>query len=114
MTGPETLLYSIGATIVVLGAWLMKAEAKAPPTEAPAPTDTHDKDIKAELADLRRAIDKMHDAGTRRGEDSEDAFRDVGQRLDRIERGVERICDRMDTETRIGVALARLHRPDGG
>lgn len=110
----ETLLYSIAAVIVMLGAWLMKAEAKAQPTDAPATPDARDRDIKAELADLRRAIEKLHESGARRDEDSEDAFRDVGHRLDRIERGVERICDRMDTETRIGVALARLHRPDGG
>ena len=104
----ETLLYSLGAVIVAIAAWVMKAEAKEP-TAAP-PADTHDRTIKAELSDLRKAIERIHETAARHDQDTDDAFRDVGKRMDRIERGVDRICERMDSEARIGAAIAKLDR----
>lgn len=106
------ILYTMAALVVIAGVWLMKAEANSPsaPAEVPVP-DTHDRDIKAELSDLRKAIERIHESAARHDEYTEDAFRDVGRRIDRIERGVERIDSRMDADARIGAALTRLGRP---
>lgn len=107
VTEVEVIIYAAAALVVIVAAWVIKAEAREPPPE-PASTPAPDRDIKAELSDLRKAIERIHENAARHDEDSEDAFRDVNKRMDRIERGVDRICDRMDAEARIGSALARM------
>lgn len=106
------ILLTIAAFIVIGGVYALKSEANNPnmPAEVPVP-NTRDSDIKAELSDLRKAIERIHESAARHDEYTEDAFRDVGRRIDRIERGVERIDNRMDAEARIGAALTRIGRP---
>ena len=59
-----------------------------------------------ELAELRSRIEHANDL-------ADDDRRAISRQLDRIERTMDRICDRMDTDARIGTALARMNRPEG-
>lgn len=112
----EAIIYGLAALIVVFATMFFLAGAKDPAAVPASPTApggpvASDSDIKAEFSELRKAIERIHETASRLDETTEDAFRDVGKRMDRIERGVDRICDRMDTDARIGSALARLGRP---
>lgn len=71
------------------------------PPENRAPTQH---EVKLALADMRTLIE-------RRGDDTDDNIADLARQLDRIERMVEKLGDRMDTDSRIGHALARFARP---
>lgn len=106
------ILYTMAALVVIAGVWLMKAEANNPsaPAEVPVPAN-HDSDLKSELTEFRNALARLHDMASRHDERTEDAFRDMNRRVDRIERGVERIENHQETEARIGSALARMGRP---
>lgn len=96
-------LVGIGTAGVALGAILTgfrKGPAAPPEQRAPSPHE-----VKAALADMRALIE-------RRGSDTDDNITDLARQMDRIERMVERLGDRMDNESRIGAALARLSRTD--
>ena len=68
-----------------------------PPLEREPPVN----ETKAMLSALRERIDHAHNL-------AEDDRRDMVRQLDRIERRVERICDQLDAEVRLGIAAARI------
>lgn len=105
------LLYTMGALVVCAGAYIYKSTADSPALPAaPEVPDMPDRDLKAELTEFRNALARLHEMASRHDERTEDAFRDINRRVDRIERGVERIENHQETEARIGSALARMGR----
>ena len=72
-----------------------------PPENRPPPQN----ETRAALEALRDRIDRQHGL-------ADDDRRDLRRQLDRIERSVERLCDRLDADARIGSALARLRNND--
>ena len=94
-----------GAVAVLLARFVMVKEAKKP-HEPPAERPPTEHQVKTELAELRNRIDHANDL-------ADDDRRAISRQLDRIERTMDRICDRMDTDARIGTALARMNRHEG-
>ena len=94
-----------GAVAVLLARFVMVKEAQKP-HQTPAERLPTEHQVKSELAELRNRIDHAHDL-------AEDDRRAISRQLDRIERTMDRICDRMDTDARIGTALARMNRHEG-
>lgn len=104
-------LQAIGTVIgagcaALLARFVIVREAKKP-HEAPPERPPTEHQVRAELAELRNRIDHANDL-------AEDDRRAISRQLDRIERTMDRICDRMDTDARIGSALAKIHRQEGG
>ncbi len=105
---------AIGAFGVVLAAALgiwkghKKSDGKPPEDRPPPPNETKAKleAIHERLERLTSKIDHHHDL-------TEEDRRDMNRQLDRIERSVERVSERLDADARIGSALARLGRQDG-
>lgn len=91
-----------------------KTDGTPPPDRAPPPNE-----IKAAIDALRERLDGHADL-------AEDERREIARQLsdlsrhqaentrqqDRIERQLERICDRLDDDGRIGRALARMGRQE--
>lgn len=103
----EVLGQAIAVTcMAVMGAYtIWKGHRKSdgtPPENRPPPVN----ETRAALEALRERIE--HHNGL-----AEDDRRDMARQLDRIERTVERICDRLDADARIGAALARIGRQEG-
>lgn len=94
-----------GAVAVLLARFVMVKEAQKP-HQTPAERPPTEHQVKSELADLRERIDRHADS---LGDD----VKDMQRSIDRLERMMDRICDRMDTDARIGTALARMNRPEG-
>lgn len=105
----NVILITAAAAVTLIAVYALKTEANNPdmPAEVPVPAN-HDSDLKAELTEFRNALARLHEMASRHDERTEDAFRDMNRRVDRIERGVERIENHQETEARIGSALARM------
>lgn len=99
----ETIGQAIGAVAVMVatayGVWRghIKSDGKPPPQRPPTQNET-----KAALESLRERIDHNHAL-------ADDDRREMQRQLDRIERDVSRIYDRLDADARIGAALAKLN-----
>lgn len=91
---------AITAVLATLGITLGKRKGTGEPPADRAPTPH---EVKVALSELRAVVD-------RRGDDTDELIDDIKDRLIRIERMFERMSDRMDTEARIGNALAKLGR----
>ena len=103
-------LQAIGTVIgagcaALLARFVIVREAKKP-HEAPAERAPTEHQVKSELADLRVRIDRHADS---LGDD----LKGMQRSIDRLERMLERMGDRMDTDARIGTALARMNRHEG-
>ena len=94
-----------GAVAVLLARFVMVKEAQKP-HEAPAERPPTEHQVKSELAGLRERIDRHADS---LGDD----LKGMQRSIDRLERMLERMGDRMDTDARIGTALARMNRHEG-
>lgn len=97
----------IGAGAAAALAWFAARRESKKPAAPPPERPPSEHQVKSELAELRNRIDHANDL-------AEDDRRAITRQLDRIERTMDRICDRMDTDARIGTALARINRQDGG
>lgn len=97
----------IGAAAAALVAWLVGRKEARKPAEPPPERPPTQNETKAALESLRERIDHNHGL-------ADDDRREMQRQLDRIERDVGRICDRLDADARIGDALAKLHRQVGG
>ena len=94
-----------GALAVLLARFVMVKEAQKP-HQTPAERPPTEHQVKSELADLRVRIDRHADS---LGDD----LKGMQRSIDRLERMLERMGDRMDTDARIGTALARMNRHEG-
>ena len=94
-----------GAVAVLLARFVMVKEAQKP-HQTPAERPPTEHQVKSELADLRVRIDRHADS---LGDD----LKGMQRSIDRLERMLERMGDRMDTDARIGTALARMNRHEG-
>ena len=98
----ETFGQALGAIAIAIsvafGIWRghKKSDGKPPENRPPTPNET-----KAALESLRERIDHNHAL-------ADDDRRDMQRQLDRIERDVGRIYDRLDADARIGAALAKI------
>ena len=104
MTPPaETFGQAIGAVAIAVsvafGIWRghKKGDGTPPPQRPPTQNET-----KVALEALRERIDHNHAL-------ADDDRREMQRQLDRIERDVGRIYDRLDADARIGAALAKLN-----
>ena len=94
-----------GAVAVLLARFVMVKEAQKP-HQTPAERPPTEHQVKSELADLRVRIDRHADS---LGDD----LKGMQRSIDRLERMLERMGDRIDTDARIGTALARMNRHEG-
>lgn len=103
---PEKLGGALGLILLTLGAAFQgvrgakKSDGK-PPEHRPLPPN----EVKAALDGLRERIDSHADS---LGDD----VKDMQRSIDRLERMIERMADRLDTDARIGSALARISRSE--
>lgn len=106
MVTGEMLGQAAGATVVAIatayGIWRghKKGDGK-PPEHRPPPQS----EVKAALDGLRERVDRHADS---LGDD----VKDMQRSIDRLERMIERMADRLDTDARIGSALARISRSE--
>ena len=105
MTPPaETFGQALGAIAITIsvafGIWRghKKSDGK-PPDHRPLPPN----EVKVALDGLRERIDSHADS---LGDD----VKDMQRSIDRLERMIERMTDRLDTDARIGSALAKIHK----
>lgn len=104
-------LGAIGVMLAAaLGIWKghKKSDGKPPEDRPPPPNETKAKldAIHDRLERLANKVDHQHDI-------TDDDRRDMNRQLDRIERSVNQLCDRMDADARIGSALARIAKQEG-
>ena len=102
---------ALGAIGIILAAavgfWKghKKSDGKPPDDRPPHPNET-----KAKLEAIHDRIERLAQRIDHHHELTEDDRRDMNRQLDRIERSVERVSERLEADARIGVALARLSR----
>lgn len=85
-----------------------KSDGKPPEDRPPPPNET-----KAKLDAIHDRIERLANRIDHHQDMTDDDRRDMNRQLDRIERSVNHLCDRVDSDTRIGSAIARLGRQEG-
>lgn len=75
----------IGAAAAALVAWLVGRKEARKPADPPPERPPTTNEIKAALEGLRDDLARLHSKVDRRGEVSDDEWRDINRKLDRIE-----------------------------
>lgn len=90
-----------------MGIWKghKRSDGKPPEDRPPPPNET-----KAKLDAIHDRLERLAHNIDRHHEMSDDDRRDVSRQLDRLARDMGRICDRLDSDARIGAALAKMGR----
>lgn len=94
-------IITFAAFIVVIGAWLLRKEAQAPVVVKPP--DPPEFALRLDVQELRKRVEQLHGLTTEEAQA-------MGRQLDRIERRVDAVCERLDADARLATAIARMGR----